>query len=556
MRIALITKISLGTTIVLSLLTAVSIWQENRLVDAERQALLRQAEFRQLGYDLANASDYLTEEARRYSIAGDKTHLDNYWREVKETRTRDKVVERLKELGAPADELDLIEQSKANSDGLIKTEEAAMEAVAAKDFEKARNLMFGADYDTAKAKIVSLVTAFQEKMNSRAAREVTEARSGAEAVTIIVNAMVALTALVFLAMLYFVFDRRTIKPIVALRTVVARLADRDYAVDVPYTDRQDEIGDMAQAVIVFKENGVANEQMQAERADAQAERERRQQHVDQLIRSFDARVSGVLEQLAGAATEMQATAQSMSAIADKTAQQVQAVSAATAEASTNVQTVAAAGEELSSSIHEIGRQAAQSNQITSRAVTLASNTDNRVQGLVKAVDRIGDVVRLINDIAGQTNLLALNATIEAARAGEAGKGFAVVASEVKNLANQTGKATEEITGQIEAIQSATRDSVTAIQEITGTIRQISEIATTIAAAVEEQGSATQEIARNVQQAASGTQEVAANVTGVSAAAGETGAASTQVLSAARSLSQQAEVLKADVTTFLRDIRIA
>jgi methyl-accepting chemotaxis protein len=253
---------------------------------------------------------------------------------------------------------------------------------------------------------------------------------------------------------------------------------------------------------------------------------------------------------------MQATAQSMSAIADKTAHQVQAVSAATAEASTNVQTVAAAGEELSSSIHEIGRQAAQSNQITSRAVTLASNTDNRVQGLVKAVDRIGDVVRLINDIAGQTNLLALNATIEAARAGEAGKGFAVVASEVKNLANQTGKATEEITSQIEAIQSATQDSVSAIQEITGTIRQISEIATTIAAAVEEQGSATQEIARNVQQAAAGTQEVAANVTGVSEAAGETGAASTQVLGAARALSQQAEALKTDVTTFLRDIRAA
>lgn len=556
MRIAVITKVSLGTTIVLSLLTAVCIWQENRLVDAERQALLRQAEFRQLGYDLANASDYLTNEARRYSIAGDKTHFDNYWREVKETRTRDKVVERLKELGAPADELDLIEQSKANSDGLIKTEAAAMDAVAAKDFEKARNLMFGADYDTAKAKIVSLVTAFQDKMNGRAAHEVAEARSGAETVTFIVNGMVALTALIFLGMLYFVFGQRTVKPIVALRGAVARLADRDYAVEVPFTQRQDEIGDMAQAIIVFKENGLANDRLQAERAEAQAERERRQQNVDQLLRNFDTRVSGVLEQLAGAATEMQATAQSMSAIADKTAHQVQAVSAATAEASTNVQTVAAAGEELSSSIHEIGRQAAQSNQITSRAVTLASNTDSRVQGLVKAVDRIGDVVRLINDIAGQTNLLALNATIEAARAGEAGKGFAVVASEVKNLANQTGKATEEITSQIEAIQSATQDSVSAIQEITGTIRQISEIATTIAAAVEEQGSATQEIARNVQQAAAGTQEVAANVTGVSEAAGETGAASTQVLGAARALSQQAEALKTDVTTFLRDIRAA
>jgi methyl-accepting chemotaxis protein len=522
----------------------------------ERTALKRQAEFKQLGFDLANASDYLTNEARRYSIAGEKEHLDNYWREVKETRTRDKVVARLTELGAPADELALIEQSKANSDTLIKTEEAAMQAVADGNLDLARKLMFGAEYDVAKAKITSLVTAFQTKMNNRAAGEVADAQSGAYDMTVLVNIMVALTALSFVAMLYLVFDRRTVKPIVEMREVVARLADRDYAVDVPHRQRQDEIGDMARAVVVFKENGLANERMQTERAQAQAERERRQQRIDDLIRAFDRKISGVLDQLAGAATEMQATARSMSSIADKTAHRAQVVSAATTEASANVQTVAAAGEELTSSIHEISRQVAQSSQITSRAVTTAGHTDNQVQGLVKAVDRIGDVVRLINDIAGQTNLLALNATIEAARAGEAGKGFAVVASEVKNLATQTARATEEITGQIQAIQSATRDSVTSIQEITGTIHQISEIASTIAAAVEEQGAATQEISRNVQQAASGTQEVANNVTGVNEAAGETGGAASQVLTAASDLARQAEALRVDVNAFLQDIRVA
>ncbi len=556
MRIATITKVSLGATVILSVLTGLCIWQENVHIDAERTALRRQAEFKQIGFDLSNASDYLTEQARRYTIAGEKVYYDNYWREVKETKSRDKAVTRLQELGAPADELSLIDEAKNNSDTLIKTEEAAMQAVADGKLDQARTLMFGADYDAAKAKITGLTTAFQNKMNSRAAAEVDDARSGAHMMMILVNIMLALTALSFIAMLYFVFNRRTVKPIVEMQGVVSRLADGDYTLDVPHRQRQDEIGDMARAVVVFRENGLANQRMQAERTQAQAEREQRQQHVENLIRGFDKKISSVLDQLAGAATEMQATARSMSAIAEKTAQRAQIVSAATTEASANVQTVAAAGEELTSSIHEISRQVAQSSDITSRAVVTAGNTDNQVQGLVKAVDRIGDVARLINDIAGQTNLLALNATIEAARAGEAGKGFAVVASEVKNLATQTAKATEEITGQIQAIQSATRDSVTSIQEITTTIHQISEIAATIAAAVEEQGAATQEIARNVQQAATGTQEVATNVVGVNDAAGETGGAASQVLTAAGALARQADALRVDVQAFLQEIRAA
>ncbi|HVJ34448.1 MAG TPA: methyl-accepting chemotaxis protein [Terriglobia bacterium] len=345
-------------------------------------------------------------------------------------------------------------------------------------------------------------------------------------------------------------------PIRSLTATMTRLAQGDFSALIGFDRQRDEIGEMARAVVVFKENGIANERMQQEKEQAQAERERRQRHVEELIHDFDTQVSSVLEQLAGAAAEMQATASSMSAIAERTAQKANAVSAATDEASSNVQTVASAGEELSASIHEISRQVAQSNQITGQAVTTATNTDQRVQGLVKAVERIGDVVRLINDIAGQTNLLALNATIEAARAGEAGKGFAVVASEVKNLATQTAKATEEITGQIQAIQIATRDSVASIQEITTIISQISEIATTIAAAVEEQGAATQEIARNVQQAATGTQEVANNVGGVTEAAGETGSAATEVLTAASILSRQASSLRDSVTHFLQEIRAA
>ncbi|HVJ41014.1 MAG TPA: HAMP domain-containing methyl-accepting chemotaxis protein [Dongiaceae bacterium] len=359
-----------------------------------------------------------------------------------------------------------------------------------------------------------------------------------------------------LVMALTVSSRFIAGPIRSLTATMTRLAQGDFSALIGFDRQRDEIGEMARAVVIFKDNGIANERMHQEKEQAQAERERRQRHVEELIHSFDSQVSSVLEQLAGAAAEMQATASSMSAIAERTAQKANAVSMATDEASSNVQTVASAGEELSASIHEISRQVAQSNQITGQAVTTATNTDQRVQGLVKAVERIGDVVRLINDIAGQTNLLALNATIEAARAGEAGKGFAVVASEVKNLATQTAKATEEITGQIQAIQTATRDSVASIQEITSIISQISEIASTIAAAVEEQGAATQEIARNVQQAATGTQEVANNVGGVTEAAGETGSAATEVLTAANVLSRQASSLRDSVTHFLQEIRAA
>ncbi|HET8727535.1 MAG TPA: methyl-accepting chemotaxis protein, partial [Alphaproteobacteria bacterium] len=345
-------------------------------------------------------------------------------------------------------------------------------------------------------------------------------------------------------------------PIVAMTGAMGRLASGDHATDIPGTGRRDEVGLMAKAVLVFKENMIRTKELAAQEAEAQQQREARARTIDTLTADFDQEASLVLKTVSSAATEMQTTAQSLTATAEETSRQSTAVAAASEQASTNVQTVASAAEELSSSIAEISRQVSQSAEIAGRAVTDAERTNVQVQGLAEAAQKIGEVVQLITDIASQTNLLALNATIEAARAGDAGKGFAVVASEVKNLANETAKATEEITGQITSIQAATRDAVTAIQSIGQTIGQINEIATTIASAVEEQGAATQEIARNVQQASAGTTEVSSNIAGVTQAAGETGAAATQMLSASGELARQGEHLRGEVDKFLQVVRAA
>jgi methyl-accepting chemotaxis protein len=346
------------------------------------------------------------------------------------------------------------------------------------------------------------------------------------------------------------------RPITAMVEAMKKLASGDLNAVIPAQGRKDEVGAMAGAVQVFKDNMVTAARLEAEQKVEQDRKEERQKAVDSYILDFDKSVGGVLEMVASASTELESTAKSMSVTAETAQQQSTAVAAASEQASTNVQTVASAAEELSSSIAEISRQVAESTRITSQAVQETEKTDAQIQGLADAAQRIGDVVKLINDIAGQTNLLALNATIEAARAGEAGKGFAVVASEVKSLANQTAKATEEISAKIAEMQSATSLSVQAVQGIGQTISRINEIATTIASAVEEQGAATQEIARNVQQASAGTAEVSTNIVGVTKAANDTGAASTQVLGAAGELSKQSESLRGQVDTFLSKIRAA
>jgi methyl-accepting chemotaxis protein len=334
------------------------------------------------------------------------------------------------------------------------------------------------------------------------------------------------------------------------------LGSGDLAAEVPHRGEKTEIGAMADVLQVFKEALIAKraaDEAAARDAEAKIERGRR---VDGITRKFEAMIGEIVETVSSASTELEASASTLTSTAERAQELATTVSSASEEASTNVQSVASATEEMASSVNEISRQVQESARMASEAVDQARKTNDRVSELSKAAARIGDVVELINTIAGQTNLLALNATIEAARAGEAGRGFAVVASEVKALAEQTAKATGEIGQQVSGIQAATQDSVGAIQEISGTIEKLSEISSAIAAAVEEQGAATQEISRNVQQAAHGTQQVSANISHVQRGATETETASSQVLSAAQLLSRDSSRLKLEVGNFLDSVRAA
>jgi len=347
------------------------------------------------------------------------------------------------------------------------------------------------------------------------------------------------------------------QPIGQLKIVMEKLAGNDLKVEVPGISRRDEVGEMARAVEVFKKNGLEVERMRAGSVETEKRNaEQRKADMIKLANDFEGAVGEIIETVSSASTELEASASTLTATAVRSQELTTMVATASEEASTNVQSVASATEELTSSVNEISRQVQESARIANEAVDQARKTNVRIDDLSKAAARIGDVVELINTIAGQTNLLALNATIEAARAGEAGRGFAVVASEVKALAEQTAKATGEIGQQITGIQAATQSSVKDIKEISGTIEKLSEISATIASAVEEQGAATQEISRNVQQAAQGTQQVSSNISDVQRGASETGSASSQVLSAAQSLSSDSNRLKLQVGKFLNSVRSA
>jgi methyl-accepting chemotaxis protein len=348
------------------------------------------------------------------------------------------------------------------------------------------------------------------------------------------------------------------KPISMLAKSMLELADGDFKIVLPGVARKDEVGLVARAVERFKVLAEQRAQQEAEAKIGQDQIivQQRRADMSRIADGFEAVVGEIVKAVSSTSNELESSAGALTGTAERGKQLATIVAAASGEASTNVQSVASATEELSSSVSEISRQVQESARMASEAVDQARGTTDRVSELSKAATRIGDVVELINTIAGQTNLLALNATIEAARAGDAGRGFAVVASEVKALAEQTAKATGEIGQQISGIQAATQESVSAIKQISGTIERLSEVSSTIAAAVEQQGAATLEISRNVQHAAHGTQQVSSNITDVEEGASETGAASSRVLLAAQLLSRDSNRLKLEVEKFLAMVRAA
>jgi len=372
---------------------------------------------------------------------------------------------------------------------------------------------------------------------------------------IVILGVVALAA-VAIAFSLLTVTRGVSRPLRAMADAMATLARGDLAIEVPALAKKDEIGEMANSVQVFKDSMVEAERLRASQAEEQHRQIDRARRIESSVARFETAIGEIVRSVATASSGLQTTAQTMAGTAEETTRQSTTVAAASEQATQNVQTVASATEELSASIREIAKQVSESNQMTGDAAEQARASNTQVQSLDAAAQKIGDVVKIINDIASQTNLLALNATIEAARAGEAGKGFAVVASEVKTLANQTAKATEEIAAQIRAIQEATQSSVRSIQGITSTIDRVNETAGAIAAAVEQQGAATQEIARNVAQAAQGTQDVSRSIAVVTTAAGQTGAAASEVLKSSGELGLNSEALHRQVDAFLREVRSA
>ena len=413
-----------------------------------------------------------------------------------------------------------------------------------------------AEIDEATVELDNALEAFQ-KENDDVAHATDAAFDETASITTLTSLIVGSAGLLAAVGVALVLLRMIMGPLKAMTGCMQNLAAGETAIQIPSLDRHDEIGAMANAVRFFKDNMIEAERIKFEQ-DAVKLRVAAEQRtaLHQLADGFESNIGRLVGTLSASSTVMEATAKSMTATADHTSQQAATVAAAAEHASTGVETVSAAAEELTASIAEISRQVTQSAKITAKAVAEGRRTDAIVRTLTDDAQKIGDVVGLISTIAGQTNLLALNATIEAARAGDAGKGFAVVASEVKQLAEQTAKATEAIAAQIMHIQAATKEAAEALTGITSTIEDVGTIATTIAAAIEEQGAATSEIARNVQQTAQAAGDVTVNIAGVGRAAAETESAAGQVLSAAGELSQQSERLSAEVHTFIASVRAA
>jgi methyl-accepting chemotaxis protein len=507
--------------------------------------------------ELQKAADYLAARLKSVNGFSDEMMKLSHSQENRERIAKVKALagdyaKAIQQIGATRSELIGIEAKRPAGSELAAETTARIAKLNEEGIRISREvtLPMATELESFVNKIVEFAKHRVEEEIAAAAQEM----SSAERTMLVIGLAVGLLLIATCVFSVFTIAR----PMSALSASMQELADGNFAVVLPGLGRKDEIGDVAQAVENFKVKAEekAREEAEAKHKQDQAAAQLRKADMIKLADSFEGAVGQIIETVSSASTELEASAGTLTKTAERAQQVTTAVAAASEEASTNVQSVASATEEMASSVTEISRQVQESARMANEAVDQARKTNDRVSELSKAAARIGDVVELINTIAGQTNLLALNATIEAARAGEAGRGFAVVASEVKALAEQTAKATGEIGQQITGIQAATQESVGAIKEISGTIERLSEISSTIAAAVEEQGAATQEISRNVQQAAQGTQQVSSNITDVQRGAGETGSASSQVLSAAQSLSRDSNRLKLEVGKFLDTVRAA
>ncbi len=582
-----------GLSLALGILTAGSLIELSSASADKARAYDNRYQSYLLAGELRQSSDDLTRLGRTYVVTGDKSYKQQYmdilairngekprpqaynriyWDFVAAGQAKPRpdgasapLLTLMKQQGFTDAEFQQLEEAKKNSDGLVGLETEAMNLVegldkdgkplAAPDQAKAIALVHSKQYHLYKAQIMAPIDRFFVLLDERtqSAIEAASARSSFwQSVSMGLIGLLVISVLTLCGYIY----RNVVRSLSRFEATTHAFSAGNFEVEVAESHRRDEIGSIARSLQEFRNSMKRSAELAETQRAEQRTKEERTRKVNALMDDFDANVGNVVQSVSSQAIQMVDSAQSLSATAEAATGKASSVAAASEQATANVQTVASATEELTASIGEISRQVAQSSKVAASAVSEAERANQMVRGLTEAGQKIGAVVALITDIANQTNLLALNATIEAARAGEAGKGFAVVAAEVKNLANQTAKATEEIGGQISGVQAATQEAVQAIQTIGKTIAEINGIASTIAAAVEQQSAATKEIARNVEQAATGTQDVTSNITGVTQAANDTGSAASQVLTSAQDLTRHAETMRGLVTKFLAEVKSA